>query len=226
MDTSLGKPVMAEHDLSLREAAVRRSQAELKELKRTLDIRNKTLANSMRSAQAAPADIDGLPWLYLVTPTYARYNQLADLVRMGNTLRQVPNLHWIIVEDAPRKTPIITRFIREIGVRHISRVVQRTPPSMQRKICKWVDPRIGCPKDRLGRLAELWTKPRGVEQRNMGLRVMRSLDPTNGVVYFADDDNSYSLHLFNTLRKVKTVGAWTVSCGSRCLPLCPTAAHA
>lgn len=48
-----------------------------------------------------------------------------------------------------------------------------------------------------------WLKPRGVEQRNEGLRWLREDrraqpggDNQQGVVYFADDDNTYSLQLF------------------------------
>lgn len=48
-----------------------------------------------------------------------------------------------------------------------------------------------------------WLKPRGVEQRNEGLRWLREDrraqpggDNQQGVVYFADDDNTYSLQIF------------------------------
>lgn len=48
-----------------------------------------------------------------------------------------------------------------------------------------------------------WLKPRGVEQRNEGLRWLREDrrvqpggDSQLGVVYFADDDNTYSLKIF------------------------------
>lgn len=48
-----------------------------------------------------------------------------------------------------------------------------------------------------------WLKPRGVEQRNEGLRWLREDRRTQpggenqqGVVYFADDDNTYSLQIF------------------------------
>lgn len=44
-----------------------------------------------------------------------------------------------------------------------------------------------------------WLKPRGVEQRNEGLRWLREDrrdQNQQGVVYFADDDNTYSLQLF------------------------------
>lgn len=45
-----------------------------------------------------------------------------------------------------------------------------------------------------------WVKPRGVLQRNKALEWLRSNlnpDTDKGVVYFADDDNSYSLEIFN-----------------------------
>lgn len=48
-----------------------------------------------------------------------------------------------------------------------------------------------------------WLKPRGVEQRNEGLRWLREDRRAQqggynqqGVVYFADDDNTYSLQIF------------------------------
>ena len=37
--------------------------------------------------------------LYVITPTYHRSEQLADLTRLMQTLQQVEDLHWIIVED-------------------------------------------------------------------------------------------------------------------------------
>jgi len=44
-----------------------------------------------------------------------------------------------------------------------------------------------------------WSKPRGVLQRNKGLDWLRQ-NPEDlhhqGVVYFADDDNSYDIRLF------------------------------
>ena len=44
-----------------------------------------------------------------------------------------------------------------------------------------------------------WLKPRGVLQRNAGLDWMRAnlkLERNKGVLYFADDDNTYSLQIF------------------------------
>lgn len=47
-----------------------------------------------------------------------------------------------------------------------------------------------------------WSKPRGVEQRNLALSWIRrriKREPGHGIVYFMDDDNSYS----GELNKVK-----------------------
>lgn len=214
------------------------------------------------------------PMIYLITPTYKRYTQKADLVGMGNTLRQVRNIHWIVVEDADGRTALVSNFLKTCGLPY-THVVQRTPKYMQRDICKVVNPRIGCTSDvhlfvpclalpccvfsaclllhlllrlhllhfhhhirlsvvcvlilillfllfldvtlldsqycccshcyyararvrmrnckgpqwKLGKEAELWTRPRGVEQRNAGLAALRGLPPKDGVFYFADDDN-------------------------------------
>merc|ERR1712226_241732 len=57
-----------------------------------------------------------LPWVYAITPTYARDVQKAELTRLCNVLLMVPNLHWIIVEDSPEKTGLVTRFLRNCGV--------------------------------------------------------------------------------------------------------------
>lgn len=43
-------------------------------------------------------------------------------------------------------------------------------------------------------------KPRGVSNRNKGLKWVRDNAKT-GVLYFADDDNTYDLELFNEVSK-------------------------
>lgn len=40
------------------------------------------------------------------------------------------------------------------------------------------------------------SKPRGVSNRNRGLSWIRA-NATNGVFYFADDDNTYDLEIFH-----------------------------
>lgn len=52
--------------------------------------------------------------------------------------------------------------------------------------------------------------PRGINQRNTGLQALRDLRPTSGAFYFADDDNTYAVELFDVIRGVKNVSTWMV----------------
>ena len=45
-------------------------------------------------------------------------------------------------------------------------------------------------------------KPRGVANRNAGITWIRKHAKKGGVVYFADDDNTYDLRLFAEVRRV------------------------
>ncbi|KAF3421884.1 hypothetical protein E2986_01914 [Frieseomelitta varia] len=134
------------------------------------------------------------PTIYAITPTFARPVQKAELTRLSQTFLHVPNFHWIVVEDAATKTTLVTRFLEESGLiyTHLAAV---TPPNYK-----------------LGRNDPNWKKPRGVEQRNAALRWLReNLRPTDrGVVFFADDDNTYSIKLFHEMEKIQRVGVWPV----------------
>lgn len=52
-------------------------------------------------------------------------------------------------------------------------------------------------------------KPRGVSNRNRGLAWIRK-NARDGVFYFADDDNTYDLEIFNQMRYTKKVSMWPV----------------
>ena len=56
------------------------------------------------------SSLDSLTPIYIVTPTYARPQQKAELTRLKNAFLLVPSVHWIVVEDAPSKTPLVTRY--------------------------------------------------------------------------------------------------------------------
>ena len=121
------------------------------------------------------------PTIYCITPTYSRPTQKADLTRLCQTLRQVSNFRWIVIEDSEHKTGLVSRLLERCGVTYTHFAI-KTSKHLRRKADK---PR--------------WRTPRGMEQRNKGLEwVRRNFDPKKmkGVVYFADDDNTYDLEIF------------------------------
>ena len=120
--------------------------------------------------------------IVVITPTYKRATQKIDLTSMCYTLMHVPDLVWIVIEDATRPTDLVTRLLQRCKVRSVQLVVHTSSMYQVRK---------GRPS---------WSKPRGVEQRNAGLNWLRkhfSLSNCNGVFYFGDDDNKYDLRLFD-----------------------------
>ena len=122
-----------------------------------------------------------IPTIYAITPTYARPVQKAELTRLANTFLHVPNFHWILIEDSAQKTNLVTNFLKNSGISYTHLNVG-TPPHYKMES---TDPN--------------WLKPRGVLQRNAGLSWLRdNFDPDRqkGVAYFADDDNTYDLQIF------------------------------
>lgn len=91
------------------------------------------------------------------------------------------------MEDSPSPTELVRNFLAVSGL-NFTHLHKLTPKD--RKLQEG-DPH--------------WLKPRGAEQRNEGLRWLREkaaaderkgLAVESAVVYFADDDNTYSLVLF------------------------------
>ncbi|XP_026343607.2 galactosylgalactosylxylosylprotein 3-beta-glucuronosyltransferase 3 isoform X1 [Ursus arctos] len=174
---------------------------------RQKDLRISQLQADLRRPPPAPAqppEPEALPTIYVVTPTYARLVQKAELVRLSQTLSLVPRLHWLLVEDAEGPTPLVSGLLAASGLLFTHLAV--LTPKAQRL-------REGEPG---------WVRPRGVEQRNRALDWLRSgggavggeKDPppagTRGVVYFADDDNTYSRELFEEMRWTRGVSVWPV----------------
>lgn len=145
-------------------------------------------------------DLDDLPWIYVITPTYGRYVQKAELTRLAHTLMLVPNIHWILVEDAEWQTDmvgkLVTRLRNEYDFQAITLLHEPTPAEFK---LKSGDPR--------------WKYPKGIWQRNKAIRWMRDnlvfLD-RDAVLYFADDDNTYDLEIFNEMRHTRQVSVWPV----------------
>ncbi|XP_023696246.1 galactosylgalactosylxylosylprotein 3-beta-glucuronosyltransferase 2 [Paramormyrops kingsleyae] len=148
------------------------------------------LGNARRQDRTTRIAYNGttLPVIYAVTPTYSRPQQKAELTRLANTFRQVPSFHWIVVEDSNVRTELVSRFLARSGLSYTHLHVL-TPRRYKRT-----------------------GMPRATEQRNAALgwlRLHRSpQDP--GVVFFADDDNTYSLELFEEMRLTRRVSVWPV----------------
>ncbi|XP_078152050.1 nucleotide-diphospho-sugar transferases superfamily protein [Carex rostrata] len=121
----------------------------------------------------------------VVTPTYNRAAQGYYLNRLAHTLRLVePPLLWIVVEGGETVTPETAHLLSKSGV-------------MYRHLV--------CPKYNSTNL-----KDRGVHQRNTALEHIET-HRLDGIIYFADDDNVYSLELFDRIRQIRKFGTWPVA---------------
>jgi hypothetical protein len=61
-------------------------------------------------------------------------------------------------------------------------------------------------------------KPRGVSNRNRGLEWIRA-NASDGVLYFADDDNTYDLDIFDEVRIENTFNVFSFPFSTICLCL-------
>jgi len=127
-----------------------------------------------------------LPVIYVVTPTYRRSEQIPELTRMAQTLLNVAAIHWIVVEDSTSLSPAVAHLLQRYGIPYTHLNAQM--PDKYKK---------------------LKTKPRGVSNRNAALRWVRQ-NQKSGVLYFADDDNTYDIRLFEEMRYTKKVSMWPV----------------
>ena len=159
---------------------LKRKEKQLKSLARRLASKIKG-----KESGTLPKLDPNIPWVFAITPTYARFTQKADLVRLSSTLLHVTNLHWILVEDHTFRTDLVSRLLHETGL-SFTHLNYRTPMDMQRK--------KGEPRRK---------HHRGVGQRNIALQWLRDnidADKTPGAVYFMDDDNTYHTRIFDEVR--------------------------
>lgn len=121
--------------------------------------------------------------LIVVTPTYNRPLQAYFLNRLGQVLRLVPPpLLWIVVEMDSASMET-AEILRKTGVMYRHLVCAKNSSDV---------------------------KDRGVHQRNTALEHIEH-HRLDGIVYFADDDNIYSLELFYSLRNISRFGTWPVA---------------
>ncbi|XP_057323185.1 galactosylgalactosylxylosylprotein 3-beta-glucuronosyltransferase P-like isoform X2 [Microplitis mediator] len=131
--------------------------------------------------------VEKIPPLYIITPTYRRPEQIPELIRMSHTLLLVENVHWLVIEDAKVQTKEVTKFLNRTGLKFDHLTAPMPAKYKQKK----------------------GVKPRGVSNRNRGLKWIRA-NATEGVFYFADDDNTYDLDLFDQIRRTKKVSMFPV----------------
>ncbi|KAL5493570.1 hypothetical protein EMCRGX_G014774 [Ephydatia muelleri] len=152
-----------------------------------------------------------LPVIFVVTPTHTRETQKADLTSMCHTLMHVPRLVWVVVEDSPRKTPLVTRLLSRCRVSSVHLNTITIPMNLSVTL-NTSSSSHGLTNSTNTTIVAV--HHRGVAQRNLGLGWIRRhclTRPCRGVVYFGDDDNKYDLRLFVEMRKTVGVSVFTVA---------------
>lgn len=145
-------------------------------------VERRRLPAAASSAPERPAQ------LYVVTPTYRRVEQLAELTRLGQTLLTVPDLLWIVVEDADSCSPVVAALLDRMGMPYVH--LASPMPSQYRK---------------------MFYVPRGVSNRRAALKWLRAeTSPPPGVLYFLDDDNTIDIRLLEQIRLTKKVSMFPV----------------
>ncbi|XP_074286952.1 putative beta-1,4-xylosyltransferase IRX9H [Silene latifolia] len=130
-------------------------------------------------------DIDYRPrkLLIVVTPTYNRVLQAYYLNRLGQVLSLVEApLLWIVVE-MEAQSPETAAILRNTGVTYRHLVCRKSLTDV---------------------------KDRGVQLRNTAVQHIE-LHRLEGIVYFADEDNVYSIELFEEIRGISRFGTWPVA---------------
>ncbi|KAL7643442.1 UNVERIFIED_CONTAM: hypothetical protein RMT77_005424 [Armadillidium vulgare] len=128
-----------------------------------------------------------LPTIYVITPTYKRTEMVPELTRISQTLLLVPNIIWILAEDAYKCSSYIIEFLEYLGMPYVYLVSPM--PVIYRTL-------VG--------------KPRGVSNRLAALEWIKKNGNDNGVFYFLDDDNTVSIKLFEEMRFTNKVSVWPV----------------
>ncbi|PIA64848.1 hypothetical protein AQUCO_00100368v1 [Aquilegia coerulea] len=121
--------------------------------------------------------------LIIVTPTYARPFQAYYLHRLAHTLRLVPSpLLWIVVEISSQSSETAD-ILRRTGVMYRHLVCDKNLTNI---------------------------RDTSVHQRNVALAHIET-HRLNGIVYFADDNNMYSVDLFEHIREIRRFGTWPIA---------------
>ena len=127
----------------------------------------------------------------MVTATYKAAAQIAQLVRLKQTLQLVPNSDWIVVHNLAKPNTRVLRYIRDYQSGKLFNLAIQTTAD-----------------DRLNR--------KGLRQRNKALTLVRQLAENgtfsnDSVVYFADDANTYDVEFLDLIRQqTKNISVFNV----------------
>ncbi|XP_064402296.1 galactosylgalactosylxylosylprotein 3-beta-glucuronosyltransferase 2-like isoform X2 [Halichondria panicea] len=142
------------------------------------------------------------PTIFAITHTRKRLTQLLDLTSLCQSLMNVENMEWIVVENTFKKTALVSDLLNSCKVNSVH--LLSTKYSMLTKT-NGTDTNI--PSEKIG-------LQRGAKEKNTGLEWIRKWcqKPENcsGLVYFLDDESKYDLRLFKEMRKIQHVGVWPV----------------
>ena len=116
--------------------------------------------------------------LHVITPTYTRATQLAELTLLAQALAHIPYLQWIVLEVT--KTKLVTDFLGSTNI-------QYTHLDSEGKV------KSGNKCNAL---------------RNIALDYLVTSGNSSGVVLFANLDRTYSSELFDKVRDIEKVGVW------------------
>ena len=125
----------------------------------------------------AGGDSFSSPTVWVVTPTFYRPEQKPELTRVAQALLPVSHfVHWIIIDDISQGSEESLKDLKGFLERFMISftLLKSSPPSGKTKI-------VG--------------KPRGVGGRQAAMSWIRK-NTREGVVYFADDDNTYDSEIF------------------------------
>ena len=130
--------------------------------------------------------------IYIITPTYTRREQVAELTRLGQTLMLAGSVHWVVAEDADTCSPLVTSLLQRLEL-------------------PWTH--LASPMPDMYHKTRLRDSPRGVSSRRAGLSwVLEHVRHSDqgAVVYFADDDNTYDIRLFQQIAATSKISMFPV----------------
>ena len=117
--------------------------------------------------------------LHIITPTYTRETQLAELTLLAQALEHIPYLQWIVLEVS--KTKLVIDFLSKTNLMYTH----------------------------LDSGGKVKTGNKCNALRNIALDYLsENMGNSSGVILFANLDRTYSSELFEKVRDIEKVGIW------------------